>query len=583
MFKNYLSLILLLNAIIFISCDKKIESTLNDKLEFDSESYKNIIKNTFTRFDSTNQIHTSLNSLFDTLSVMYSKQDFEPFFIKSYDSKSLVDSILTILGNAPEHGLNPEIYNFTLIKNQFDNAINQSKSTLNSERLKYLANTELLLVESILKYSEHIRHGVVNPRKLYPEVYYLPVTDSLNKKYFEPLENKNIIAYLQNIQPKSDKYKKLQNELKKFESISNIDWQNIPVADIKIKVNDNFAHLNNVYKNLIALGFIDTSKTKLNVSSIYDSTLSPFVKEFQRANGLISDGVINKTTIERLNISPSEYVEKIKLNLERYRWIDYSDTSKYILVNIPDFKVYAVEEGTEKLDIKICVGRKTTWETPNLYGQISYFVLNPTWSVPRSIIQEEIVSGLRRDSSYLKKRNFVAYKSGKQVSLNGLTAQEMAKNNYSLVQNPGAGNALGKIKFMFKNPFGVYLHDTPTRAPFNYVNRAVSHGCMRVEKPMALADYLLNNNCDWKLDYLKIEIGQKPEDQKSIEEFKNVRNELRKNNSYGVTTEIKLKKYIPLFVDYYTMWVDKFGKLNYRDDIYGRDKKLKEALIPNKN
>lgn len=583
MFKNYLSLFLLLNAIIFISCDKKTESTLNDKLEFDSESYKNIIKNTFTRFDSTNQIHNSLNSLFDTLSVMYSKQDFEPFFIKSYDSKSLVDSILIILGNAPEHGLNPEIYNFTLIKNQFDNAINQSKSTLNSERLKYLANTELLLVESILKYSEHIRHGVVNPRKLYPEVYYLPVTDSLNKKYFEPLENKNIVAYLQNIQPKSDKYKKLQNELKKFESISNIDWQNIPVADIKIKVNDNFAHLNNVYKNLITLGFIDTSKTKLNVSTIYDSTLSPFVKEFQRANGLISDGVINKTTIERLNISPSEYVEKIKLNLERYRWIDYSDTSKYILVNIPDFKVYAVEEGTEKLDIKICVGRKTTWETPNLYGQISYFVLNPTWSVPRSIIQEEIVSGLRRDSSYLKKRNFVAYKSGKQVSLNGLTAQEMAKNNYSLVQNPGAGNALGKIKFMFKNPFGVYLHDTPTRAPFNYVNRAVSHGCMRVEKPMVLADYLLKNNCDWKLDYLKIEIGQKPEDQKSIEEFKNVRNELRKNNSYGVTTEIKLKKYIPLFVDYYTMWVDKFGKLNYRDDVYGRDKKLKEAIIINKN
>jgi L,D-transpeptidase YcbB len=581
MFKNYLSLFLLLNAIIFISCDKKIESTLNDKLEFDSESYKNIIKNTFTHFDSTNQIHTSLNSLFVTLSVMYSRQDFEPFFIKSYDSKSLVDSILTILGNAPEHGLNPEIYNFTLIKSQFDNAIDQSKSTLNSERLKYLANTELLLVESILKYSEHMRHGVVNPRKLYPEVYYLPVTDSLNKKYFEPLENKNIVAYLQNIQPKSDKYKKLQNELKKFESISNIDWQNIPVADIKIKVNDNFAHLNNVYKNLITLGFIDTSKTKLNVITSYDSTLSPFVKEFQRANGLISDGVINKTTIERLNISPSEYVEKIKLNLERFRWIDYSDTSKYILVNIPDFKVYAVEEGTEKLDIKICVGRKTTWETPNLYGQISYFVLNPTWSVPRSIIQEEIVNGLRRDSSYLKKRNFVAYKSGKQVSLNGLTAQEMAKNNYSLVQNPGAGNALGKIKFMFKNPFGVYLHDTPTRAPFNYVNRAVSHGCMRVEKPMALADYLLNNNCDWKLDYLKIEIGQKPEDQISIEEFKNVRNELRKNNSYGVTTEIKLKKYIPLFVDYYTMWVDKFGKLNYRDDVYNRDKKLKEELLKN--
>ncbi len=296
-------------------------------------------------------------------------------------------------------------------------------------------------------------------------------------------------------------------------------------------------------------------------------------------NGLTSDGIINKLTLERLNISPQEYVEKIKLNLERFRWINYSDTSKYILVNIPDFKLYAVENGNELFDIKICAGRKSTWETPNLYGQISYFVLNPTWSVPRSIIEEEIVNGLRKDSSYLKRRNFIAYKSGKQVSLDGLTAQELTKNRYNLVQNPGAGNALGKIKFMFNNPFGVYLHDTPTRAPFNYVNRAVSHGCLRVEKPMQLAEYFLNHNSKWTLDYLKIEIGQKVNNQTTIEEYKIKRSELRKNSSYGVTTEVKLDKYVPLFVDYYTVWVDKDGRLNYRDDVYGRDKKLKEQLF----
>ena len=147
------------------------------------------------------------------------------------------------------------------------------------------------------------------------------------------------------------------------------------------------------------------------------------------------------------------------------------------------------------------------------------------------------------------------------------------------MQDPGAGNALGKIKFMFKNPFGVYLHDTPTRAPFRYANRAVSHGCMRVEKPMQLAEYLLTNNSKWTTDYIKVEVGQKVDNPNVIEEFNKKRSELRKNNSYGVTTEVKFDKYVPLFVDYYTVWVDENGVFNYRDDVYGRDKVLKEYLI----
>lgn len=211
-------------------------------------------------------------------------------------------------------------------------------------------------------------------------------------------------------------------------------------------------------------------------------------------------------------------------------------------------------------------------------------VLNPTWSVPRSIIQEEIVSGLRKDSLYLKKRNFKVYKSGQSVSLNGLTAKDFSSSNrYSIVQDPGAGNALGKIKFMFKNPFGVYLHDTPTRAPFKYVNRAVSHGCMRVEKPFLFAEYLLNNNSRWTTDYIKIETGQKIDDQNLVNEFYSKRTELRKNSSYGVTTEVKFDRYIPLFVDYYTVWVDENGIFNYRDDVYGKDKVLMENFLISTN
>jgi L,D-transpeptidase YcbB len=372
----------------------------------------------------------------------------------------------------------------------------------------------------------------------------------------------------------------MQATLKHFYSLKDIEWKTIPLTDKKIEIGDSFSSINLVIQKLTTLGFIDTSKIKIINLIAYDSLLAGPIKEFQKANGLIDDGVIGKTTIERLNITPKDYIEQIKLNLERFRWIDYSDTAKYIVVNIPDFKLYAVENEKEIFDIKICTGRKIEWETPNLYGQIAYFVLNPTWSVPRSIVEEEIVSGLRKDSSYLKKRNFKVYKSGKQVSLDELTGKDiLSSKSYLLVQDPGLGNALGKIKFMFKNPFGVYLHDTPTRAPFKYVNRAVSHGCMRVEKPIQLADYLLKDNSKWILDYLKIEIGQKVDDQNIIANFKQKRNELRKNSSYGVTTEVKLNNPIPLFVDYYTLWVDKDGKLNYREDVYARDKILKERLF----
>ncbi|HMN25614.1 MAG TPA: L,D-transpeptidase family protein, partial [Ignavibacteriaceae bacterium] len=162
----------------------------------------------------------------------------------------------------------------------------------------------------------------------------------------------------------------------------------------------------------------------------------------------------------------------------------------------------------------------------------------------------------------------------------GLTAHELSSSNrYSIVQDPGAGNALGKIKFMFKNPFGVYLHDTPTRAPFKYVNRAVSHGCLRVEKPMQLAEYLLNNNSNWTTDFIKIEVGQKVDNPNVVEEFNIKRSNLRKNHSYGVTTEVKFDRSIPLFVDYYTVWVDENGVFNYRDDVYDRDKVLRKYFL----
>jgi murein L,D-transpeptidase YcbB/YkuD len=578
MLKKYIILFSTIFLISFYACDnitEKVEPGLNEQFKFNLAEYENVLRKNIIIPDTLSILFEACGRDLDTIKYFYSTQNFKPIFLKSFESKSFVDSLLDIFGNAYQHGLNPEMYHYSLIKEQFYEAL--KPGLINSKRYFFLANAELFIADAIVNFSTHMRHGVVNPRKLFPDSYFLPMQDSLNLRMFEPFNQKDIIRYLYDIQPKSDKYKKLQSALKRFESLNNIDWITIPIPNKKIEVGQSYDQVNFVTSRLITLGFLDTNKVKINDFTLYDSLLAEPITNFQRANGFNGDGLIDKSTIERLNITPKEYIDKIKLTLERFRWLDYSDTAKYILVNIPDFKVYAIENYKEQFNIVICAGRKGEWETPILYGQISYMVLNPTWSVPRSIIQEEIVNGLRKDSLYLKKRNFRVYKSGERVSLDGLIAKDFSSSNrYSLIQDPGAGNALGKIKFMFRNPFGVYLHDTPTRAPFKYVNRAVSHGCMRVEKPFQFAEYLLNNNSRWTTDYIKIETGQKLDDQNIVNEFYNKRTELRKNSSYGVTTEIKFDRYIPLFVDYYTVWVDENQIFNFRDDVYGKDKILME-------
>ena len=357
-----------------------------------------------------------------------------------------------------------------------------------------------------------------------------------------------------------------------------------------------------IINRLITLGFLDTSTVRIKDFTAYDTLLVNSVKHFQRVNGLNDDGVIGKNTIEHLNTTPQDYINKIKLNLERFRWNNYTDTAQYVLVNIPDFRLFIYENGKAIFTSKVCVGRKRPssyekqlerykktrhwedkpedWQTPITNGELFYLVLNPTWSVPESIIREEIFQKVSKDSNYLIDHNFKVYLDTSEVdpakiTLNDLSAKEIP---YKIVQGPGAGNALGKIKFIFPNRFGIYLHDTPTRPPFKYSNRAVSHGCIRVENPMPLAEFLLKNHPKWNIDFLKIEIGQKVEDKSKIAEYKKNRNKLRKDAEDEKTTEVYLSRKVPVFIDYYTAWVDENGEINFRDDVYNLDKILMEYL-----
>lgn len=594
-------LLLLLSA-----CDKKLvetEKSLNEKLNFSSTEYLKVFKSKIISVDSTLIKQDTLIQYYDTLRLFYSLKNYEPVFIKSFNDKNLVDSLLLIFTKADEHGLNPEQYHVSSISKELLKSIDTLQNT---SRYSHLANTELLVSDAILKYCYHLRYGLVNPKKIFSNTYFLPIDDSSKGDLFQPLTQENIIQYLNYIQPKSKRYKDLQLALKYYNQFKGIDWTIIPIPAKKIEIGAKDSSMSLIIKRLITLEYLDTSKFKVNDFTLYDSLLADYIKRFQKNNGLNDDGVIGKGTVERLNITPQQYIDKIKLNLERFRWSDYPDASQYILVNIPDFKLHIFDNGDEIFNTKVCTGIKRSsyyqeqlkvykktkhwrdkpddWETPNMYGEISYLVLNPTWNVPPSIMREEIAYKLKKDSTYLRDKNFKVYKDGVEIDPLEVQITELHSDviPYRIVQDPGAGNALGKIKFMFNNPFGIYLHDTPNRPPFNYSNRAVSHGCVRVETPLPLAEFLLKDHPKWNIDYLKIEIGQKVEDKSKITEYQKKRNALRKSSKNDDrTTEVYLTKKSALYIDYYTTWVDANGVINFRADVYDRDKVLLEHLSAN--
>ncbi|MGE5498850.1 MAG: L,D-transpeptidase family protein [Syntrophothermus sp.] len=564
------------------------------KPEFDSAVYQTFLKKRLSSADSSWHISAKDTSYFDSLRHFYAFRNYEPYILKDFRDTLFASAIIRRLNGAKDHGIKPEIFKTALINGELAE-LRQYMTTDIQKGYQHLANLENLLSYAALKYASAIRYGVVNPAGIWPGTYLIPQADTLRKEILRPFRQPDLLAYFDKIQPKSQRYIKLQNALKLYSSLGDTTWKPVPAISGKFKIGDKSSSLKALTQRLIQLGFTDTVKTPLRTGDKFTKELKDAVCRFQRACALKDDGVIGKETIDRLNRTPSDMVEKIKFSLERFRWTSYPDTSRYVLVNIPEFYLRIMDKESEKVKIKVCTGKKypywdykpepgkkkaklpNNWETPILYSRISHLVLNPTWTVPTNIVKDEIYVGVMKDSMYLQKKGFRVMRNGKPVSLTQESLKKYRADRvpFTFVQGAGAGNALGKIKFMFNNPFSIYLHDTPTRAPFSQLSRAVSHGCVRLEKPFDLAEYILKDNSKWDIDFIKIEAGYKVDDPAKIEEFKQKRNELRRSGADGKSTRVNLLHKIPVYIDYYTSWVNDEGMVCFRDDVYNKDKILK--------
>jgi murein L,D-transpeptidase YcbB/YkuD len=286
-------------------------------------------------------------------------------------------------------------------------------------------------------------------------------------------------------------------------------------------------------------------------TATYSVELQEAVKRFQRRHGLTDDGIVSPAVIAEMNVPAEQRVAQIALNLERWRWLPRDLGDRHILVNIPEYRLEVWDHDQVPLTMRVVVGKQDT-QTPIFNDEMTHIVFSPYWHVPDNIAQGETLPEMLRDPGFLARNNMeVLGPDGQPIDPASIDLAEPSR--YKFRQRPGAQNSLGLVKFMFPNQYNVYLHDTPTDSLFARASRSFSHGCVRLENPMALAQYLLRDQPDWTTE--KIEQAMHAEEERTV----------------------KLPSAIPVYLGYWTARVSTDG-VQFRRDVYGIDGRLSSLL-----
>lgn len=448
-------------------------------------------------------------------------------------------ALIEYISNITNDGLLPEDYYYTYLKD-----FEALKGITEEECIRY----DVMLTEAFLSLSTHLFKGKLTPTDVYSGWALSEKPFNAEKPLNEALDHNKITDALQRCRPRHAMYQSLCNSLAILNALP--DDKELPKVILKKKIRkgDSTETVSTVQKRLLYWGDLKTD----SISHTYDTETIAAVKHFQARHGLRVTGKINDKTAASLNVSRAKRIEQVVANLERWRWYAYDLGEKALLINIPDFKMAVVENGNDTVQTYNVVVGKPERKTPVLQSAVNAVILNPTWTVPRTIIKEDLTPEATKNRAYFARHNMKIYRDTNEVSAEDWVPAKY--NNYRYVQAPGYNNSLGLVKFNFNSKYSVYLHDTNHRDLFGLHNRALSSGCVRVENPLKLAEYVLaNQNKDWN------------------------RTKIDSITAGGETTTVYIKKSIRVHQLYWTAWMDKNG-LQFRDDIYSLDKTLYKKL-----
>lgn len=521
---NTLALILIIGLL--ISCKK--EELKSEIILQNDNSHPSILSDDKSiRIDSA--VLFSFHS--KTLSNFYKSLGYKTV----WQSEEKRNIILAELLKSYEEGLNPADYAVETLS-----VFEKKSATLNNSELAYY---DMLVTLSLQKYISHLTNGVLDPKNLYKNCDLKENSIDLNSIITQLLKSDSLIFKIEQLKPRHIVYKRLKKALNLIETFPKDNFTAIKIAEI-ISPNDTNTSIIDIKKRLI---YWKDMQFQDSLSPVYDTETVTALKKFQSRHGLAADAKIGPRTIASLNFSKKERTQQIIANLERWKWYPKQMGKEYIIINIPDYRLTLVTDKDSLRTHKVIVG-KAKRKTPILSSTLTHIVFNPTWTVPPTILREDVIPAILRSRSYLSKSNIKVYnRSGKIVS--PYTWRLSQANRYRYVQSPGTFNSLGMVKIIFPNRFSVYLHDTNHRDYFDKINRSLSSGCVRVEDPLELTEYLLNDAVSWNLEKIT-EILQSER-----------------------TKFVKITKEIEIHLLYWTAWSEN-NTLIFRDDIYDLDTNL---------
>ncbi len=484
----------------------------------------------------------------DALKAHYAKH---PAFLWSRGN-SVTDqakSLVALMQAADEHGLSTTEYTVTVPSDGWS-MDNPAARTAN------LLAFDIALSARAIRYAMDMKDGEINPNKL-SGYHDFPLPRMTAAKAIEGLaEAGDPVQWMKTLEPHQPEYAALKKELAALEAM---DVEDIVLPDkILLKPGGSDEALPQIMK---ALRKHVTEETRDKHAATfaeyfgtpeYTDAIAALVKDFQRDNGLSADGIIGRNTLGHLaNDTHSSKVERVKLAMERLRWHPEEFGTRHVVINQPAFRASYYENDHVKLSTRAIIGKRTN-QTSFFFDKIETVVYNPYWGVPQSIIVNEMLPKLYQDPSYLDRAGYeVTTASGQRVSSSSVDWwQYGGKVPFNVRQLPGPSNALGDIKILFPNKHDIYMHDTPSRNLFSRNVRALSHGCVRLQKPREMAAAVLGTD----VDYISSRIGG------------------------GRETSEDLPQQVPVFVAYFTAWPTDTGEVEYFADIYGRDSHLEKAL-----
>jgi murein L,D-transpeptidase YcbB/YkuD len=474
----------------------------------------------------------------DTLINFYTGRGYQPAWLDIQGKpRPAAEELLKALDEADREGLRTVDYQRTALRKRLT-ALQNGEGTSDISRL---TDFDLLFTDTFLTYGSHLLSGQLSPRKVDPDWAMKPRSRDLAAVLEQALTQDQIAETLRALAPQAKGYTQLREMLGKYRKVEQEGGWPIVASSAPGKT---------LRARLEASGDLSEG------GKHRDKALTEAVRRFQKRHGLPETGTVNAATLAALNVPVSERIRQIELNLERWRWMPDDFGSRYILVNIPSYKMQVFEENKPVLESKVVVGRQER-QTPTFTANMAYLVLSPKWYVPRSIAVKDKLPQLKRNPYALARQGIRIYNSaGQQINPGAVNWSAVsARNfNYHLRQDAGPRNALGGIKFMFPNPYSIYLHDTPSRELFSRNQRTYSSGCIRISNPVELAEYLLKHDPKWNKDTIKTA------------------------STSGKQRVVQLPEEVPVYLLYWTAWVDSEGLLHFRDDIYKRDKPLVRAL-----